>query len=66
MTSGAKIFVHRNAVLPEFMTWLNQVGTYLLCLKFPGTKARFTATKTNGSLILKGIDHKTFWQSPTL
>ena len=41
--------VHRNAVLPQFLTWETQVGTLTLILSFR-VQARFTAIRIARSL----------------
>jgi len=51
--------VSRSAVLPQFMTWLNQVGTLGFCFKFPGTFARSTVTKASWFPYCSSIDQKT-------
>ena len=51
---GSQNFVfHRNAVLPKFMTWLNQVGTEGPRLKFPGTSPVYCHENCLAPLLLK-------------
>ena len=51
---GSQNFVfHRNAVLPKFMTWLNQVGTEGSHLKFLGTSPVYCHENCLAPLLLK-------------
>ncbi len=56
--------LYRNAVLPKFLTWINQGGNGLPRLKFPSTSSVY-CHEAVASLFLKDIDQKTIWQSPT-
>ncbi|GAB4232619.1 MAG: hypothetical protein Kow00121_60760 [Elainellaceae cyanobacterium] len=53
-----KLEVPRDAVLPQFLTWLNQVGATRLVLSFR-VQARSTATKLLRLPHAENIDHKT-------
>ena len=46
------LVIHRNAVLPQFMTWETQVGIDASRLGFR-VQARFTATVAIDSLIVQ-------------
>jgi len=59
------IFIHRNAVLPKFLTWSKPGGYHVFRLKFPGTSPVYCHEKCSVPLLLQVIDHKTCWQSPT-
>ena len=52
--------VNRNAVLPQFMTWLNQVGAVGSSLKFLGTCPVYRSENNlQSSRIKQSIDQKT-------